>query len=411
MTPPLRRTRGDIIATCVITLVCVVMLGLAWYKAPIRTSHLSPAAAEFHPAAAPTRVPDALPELWRRDDAPPAPAQQTLAPQPVVVGGVVVLPSAHGVRGLNPRTGEELWSYEREETLCGLGSAWQKVTAVFDAGFGCGDVVQIKPQDGTYGKTRSALAEEPVGIVQSNDRVGIIGPERVELWREDAVRTIEYGDTPARQEPKMQPHVECSPAAALTRTTHLVLLDRCPDHSSWVRVMDTSPDDSRKPEITHEFALPTDTSTLVAVGSSALATYEDGALVSYSFSGTELSRTPITAPSPEALSSPFRPAIADLPHHMSWFDGHSWHLFEPTNLRATIHRDDALGTGVSLDGQLLYPVSGGIAVARSDSGEVQRTIPVDRGDWTGPVSLKIAGDVLVEQRGASVVALSLTDRT
>ncbi|MCF4006088.1 PQQ-binding-like beta-propeller repeat protein [Corynebacterium uropygiale] len=410
MTPPLRRTRGDIIATCIIVLVCVLALGLAWYKAPIRGSHLSPATAEFHAAAAPTRVPDSLPELWHRDDAQPAPAQQTVAPRPVVVGGVVILPSEHGVRGLDPRSGQQLWSYEREETLCGLGTAWQKVTAVFDAGFGCGDVVQIKPHDGTYGATRSAIAEDPVGIVQSNDRVGIIGAERVELWRDDAVRTIEYGDNPARQEPNMQPHVECSPAAALTRKDDLVLLDRCPDHSSWVRIMDTSPEDSRKPEVKHEFALSGDTSTLVALGASALAVYEDGALVSYDFSGAELSRTPIAPPAEGALDAPYRPAIADLPHHMSWYDGHSWHLFEPTDLRPTIHKDDALGTGVSLNGQLLYPVRGGVAVADSDTGEVRRTIPVDRGSWQGPVSLSLAGDVLVEQRGASVVALSLTGK-
>ena len=40
-----------------------------------------------------------------------------------------------------------------------------------------------------------------------------------------------------------------------------------------------------------------------------------------------------------------------------------------------------------------------------DNGKVLRTIPVDRKGYEGMVTLKQTGDVLVEKRGETVVAL------
>ena len=54
---------------------------------------------------------------------------------------------------------------------------------------------------------------------------------------------------------------------------------------------------------------------------------------------------------------------------------------------------------------LLVPTTKGIAVVDWDNGKVLRTIPVDRKGYTGQVTLKLAGEVLVEKRGDSVVAL------
>ena len=44
------------------------------------------------------------------------------------------------------------------------------------------------------------------------------------------------------------------------------------------------------------------------------------------------------------------------------------------------------------------------------NGALLRTIPVDRKGYTGPVTLRLAGDVLVEKRGKSVVALGRETR-
>ncbi|MGA9871972.1 MAG: hypothetical protein WBQ44_12620, partial [Rhodococcus sp. (in: high G+C Gram-positive bacteria)] len=57
-------------------------------------------------------------------------------------------------------------------------------------------------------------------------------------------------------------------------------------------------------------------------------------------------------------------------------------------------------------GRLLVPVTGGLAVTDPATGNIERTIPVDRGSYTGPVRTTVMGDVVVEQRGDQLVALN-----
>ena len=81
-------------------------------------------------------------------------------------------------------------------------------------------------------------------------------------------------------------------------------------------------------------------------------------------------------------------------------------MFTPTELRVDHIVDGALGTGVAVDDRLLVPTAEGIAVVNWSSGEVERTIDVDREGYSGPVSLTLAGTAIVEQRGSTAVALT-----
>lgn len=45
-------------------------------------------------------------------------------------------------------------------------------------------------------------------------------------------------------------------------------------------------------------------------------------------------------------------------------------------------------------------------MANWDTGETLRLIPVDRAGYTGEVSLAVAGNTLVEKRGADIVGLN-----
>ena len=58
-----------------------------------------------------------------------------------------------------------------------------------------------------------------------------------------------------------------------------------------------------------------------------------------------------------------------------------------------------MGTG------LLVPVAGAVSVRDPVSGRELRRIPVDRGDYTGVVSLRVLGPYVIEQRGDEVVTL------
>jgi len=57
-------------------------------------------------------------------------------------------------------------------------------------------------------------------------------------------------------------------------------------------------------------------------------------------------------------------------------------------------------------GQLLVPTQAGLLEVSPATGAPGTTIPVDRGTTSiGPIGLAVAGNVLLEQRGATVTAL------
>jgi hypothetical protein len=55
--------------------------------------------------------------------------------------------------------------------------------------------------------------------------------------------------------------------------------------------------------------------------------------------------------------------------------------------------------------RLIIPVTGGIAVYTPDTGNLERVIPVDRGDVSWPIVPSVVGTTVIEQRGHTVVAL------
>ena len=64
MNRPLRRTRGDLLATGAITVVSLAAVAGVWLTAPIRSSELTPAETEYTAPEQLDTVPDALPESW-----------------------------------------------------------------------------------------------------------------------------------------------------------------------------------------------------------------------------------------------------------------------------------------------------------------------------------------------------------
>ena len=253
--------------------------------------------------------------------------------------------------------------------------------------------------------------------------MGTLSRDRLELWRSDLVRTIEYGHVEAPQEADQQPHPDCALTSALTRMELLAITDLCPDSITdgvALRFMGTTPEDSRQPEIKQSIDLEPH-STLVSIGQTAAAVYTPttpagtARITSFNQQGKELNAATVpssplldgTAPTHhEDRTGVDTPQIADLPHHMSWFDGQRLYLFEPENLLISHIFEGALGTGIAVGGQLLYPNREGIAVADWNTGKILRVIPVDRQGYDGPVSLNQAGHTIIEQRDNTYVALN-----
>ena len=403
MKAPLRRTRGDLIATGVISAVAVLTLLIAFFTAPIRKDTLTPAAEEVPNGGMLAIAPEALSEgPTLHDDAPNT--------RPITVSGMIVTyDKDSGTITSSTPDGEAKWTYKRGVELCGMASAWDEVVAVYRTNIGCGDVVAIKAATGEYSHTRSAIAPEQVELISSNDRVGYIAPTRTEIWRSDLVRTVEYGEVEAPQEPDFQPNAGCTRTSALTRKEFFAVTEKCED-GSWLRMQKATPEDSRKPEL-HESVEIAEGAYLVAIGQEAAAVYDPGSskVSSFKQDGQQLASSAV--PQSDLLSdSPIgvvKPQVADLPHHMTYFDGQNLLLLDPETLEVTTIFGDAIGTGFGAGERLIYPTAQGIAVGNWDSQSVDRVIPVNRHGYTGPVSIGSAGATVVEKRGNEIAVLDL----
>ena len=399
MSKPLRRTRGDLIATAAIAGVSAVLLGTAFLTAPIRSAELTPAAETQEDFGQLAVVPSSLSESFSLDDDSPR-------AQPLVANGLIITHNNGTISATNP-DGETVWTYHRPNELCNIDQAWGKVVATYRDNAGCGDVVAIDSLTGQYAGTRSAIAPEVVTRLASNDRIGYASSERVELWRSDLVRTVEYGRVEAKQEPDMQPN-ECTITSALTRTELLAVTEIC-DDGAHLLLQEATPEDSRKPEILADIEINAD-AYLVAISQDAAAIYDpaESEVRAYTKEGTNVSSSSVPAMSGAQLGDDFVHVlpVADLPHHMSYWENDSLLLMEPAQLAVTGVFQGALGTGFAAGDRLLYASDNGVAVVDWDKNAVDKIIPVNRGGYTGPVHIASAGATIVEKRGDQVVVLA-----
>mgnify|MGYP002715081665 FL=1 len=399
MNAPLRRTRGDLIATGVIAGVSALLLGTAFFTAPARDAHLVSAAEEQQDFGQLAVVPKSFSEGFTLPDT-------SGRDQPLVANGLVITYNDHTLTATSPE-GEAVWTYERPNELCLVDQAWGKVVATYRDNAGCGDVVAIDAKTGKYAGTRSAIAPENVVRLASNDRVGYASSSRAEVWRSDLVRTVEYGYVEAKQEPDMQPH-ECTLTSALTRTELVAITEVCND-GTYLRLQEATPEDSRKPEVLADVEISPD-AYLVSISQDAAAVYDPATseVRGYNTEGTNISSSSV----PQMDSPEIGPdgtiknlPVADLPHHMSYWENNSLLLMEPSALAVTGVFQGALGTGFSAGEKLLYASDSGIAVVDWDKNAVDKIIPVNRGGYTGPVHISSAGATVVEKRGDEVVVM------
>lgn len=399
MSKPLRRTRGDVTATAVIAAVAALLVVIAYFTAPIRASDLASAPEELENAGRLAAAPNQLEEAFRLPDHSPE-------LRPVVVNGLIITYNEGTITATTAK-GDTAWTYHRPNELCVLGQAWGKVVAAYKDNAGCGDVVAIEALTGTYAGTRSAIAPDEVTSVMSNDRVGYVSSTRAELWRSDMVRTVEYGAVEAPQEPDMQPNT-CQLTSALTRTELFAVTETCKD-GAYLRLQDATPEDSRKPEIYSSVEIEKD-AYLIAISQDSAAVYDPDTrqIRAYDQEGNQVSSSSVPALA-DALTldnGVHILPVADLPHHMTYFEGGYLVLMEPAKLAATGVFQGALGTGFAAGDRLLYASDGGVAVVDWDANEVEKIIPVDRGDYSGPVFIDSAGATVVEKRGEEVVVLA-----
>ncbi|NMH97161.1 hypothetical protein [Pseudonocardia acidicola] len=404
--PPERRRRGDIVAAAVLVVVLFAAAALYWlHSAAANTESVTdPAMSGAAAPPAPAAVPDGFVEAWR------APSAAT--PVPVVAGPGVVTGDGSAVVGRDAETGRQRWSYTRDLPLCTVGEGFGRALALYQNGQYCSELTALDAATGARGPQRNSDVRPGTRLLTNGTLVAATGTDYLEVWRSDLVKTLEYGEIRAPEQPGQQPRTGCTYGSFAMTTGRLGVIERCPGDST-DRLTVLKPDgagDSSKPQEEFSVLLPAAGAQLIALSAdrAVVALPEPARLQILDRSGTQVGLIPSDVPATDLAAAPpggVARVSADA-RRVYWWTGSRTVALDRADLVPLWTLAGTLGPGTSYAGQLLLPVRGGLLQVDPTRGTVVRTIPVDRSGWTGPVALATQGSVLLEQRGPELVALT-----
>ncbi|MET8878294.1 hypothetical protein [Nocardia sp. NPDC004604] len=410
MLAPERRTRADIISAVAIAVVVVIAAVVVWARSDARGTESVTAEHPVSTPAAADQVPTSLHELWHAAD--PA------ANRALVAAGTVVTGADGTVTGHDPRTGADLWHYRRDLSLCGVESQFGTVIAVYKDQRGCSQAILLAGEDGARRTARSSYMDPAVQLSVDGTYVLAQGPRRLEMWRSDLVRTIEYGYVDAPVNVKTQPRKGCKLLSSSSSSTRLAVLERCPeDPTDRLTVLNPAPKDNTVPEeygshILNGTGADSPDARVIAVSDNRIVVYLPGAAATAGAEATaprlEVFDSTGNALVVHQLSAPLsdKTTTTRISSLFLVFTGNSLIALNASTFDPIWAAPGALGSPVFMAGRLLMPVDGAIAILDPTSGTEVTRIPVARPGYDGsPISLAVLGTTVLEKRGAEIYAL------
>ncbi|MFF2085790.1 PQQ-binding-like beta-propeller repeat protein [Nocardia sp. NPDC058176] len=410
MLAPERRTRADILAAVAIAVALVVAAIVVWARADATGTESVTADSPAPTVTAATQLPAELRELWHAPDASSGRA--------LTAGNVVVTGDAGTVSGRDPRTGEQRWWYHRDMPLCGVESQFGTVIATYRDQRGCSQTTMLEGDTGERRVARSSYMDDAIRLTGDGTYLLALGPDRLEMWRSDLVRTLEYGYVDAPVNPNTQPRADCALRSAASSSTRLSVLERCPgDTTDRLTVLNPAPKEATHPEEHGSRVLTApgaDSPELrvVAVSENKTAVYYPpteptatglglpARLAVHDGTGNEIATHPLDAPWSE------RATVARLGTAIYIFTGDSLIALSPNTLQPAWTVPDVLGTPALMAGRLLVPVADGQLALDTTDGSTVARIPVQRSDYQGDViGTAVLGDTVFERRGGQLYAL------
>ncbi|WP_227996281.1 Rv3212 family protein [Nocardia australiensis] len=410
MLAPERRTRADIIAAVAIVALVGIAAVLVWARGDANGTE---SVTADHPASTPAtadRLPGTLRELWH---APDGAASRALA-----AAGAVITADDGAVVGRDPQTGEQLWLYRRDMPLCGVESQFGTVVAVYRDQRGCSQTTQLAGDSGARRTARSSYMDPTLRLSVDGTYTLAQGPQRLEMWRSDLVRTLEYGYVDAPVNVKTQPRKGCSLLSSASSSSRLAVLERCPaDPANRLTVLNPAPKENTVPEEygSHVLVGPgTDSADarVLAVSDNRIMLYLPGEpaaagaeaavprLAVYDANGNPLVVHQLSAPLTE------NSATVRISSAFYVFTGNSVIASSASTFDPLWTTPDALGTPALMAGRVLVPVAGGLVALDPGSGAEVARIPFERTGYDGsPISLAVLGSTILERRGGELYAL------
>ncbi|WP_396286064.1 hypothetical protein [Amycolatopsis sp. PS_44_ISF1] len=396
------RGRDRVIAALIAVVVVVVALIVA---ANSDNLHTSRALAEPPPALppAPEAVPGSMAQLWQ------APSSAT--PVPIGEGGTATTADGGEVAGRDPLTGRIRWHYTRDNLqLCTVDSAWGRVNAVYHKSQGCSEVTQLDPATGRITAQRNGDAELGTRLVSDGSHVTTTGRRLLDTWRDDLVKSMEYGQVPAIVNPNKQPRTGCTYGTVAAAADKVGVIERCPgDPHDRLTVYKATGEHEDEPPVVFSSVLAGSRARVIAMSGDLTAVLlpEEKLLVIYGADGAEKSAYPMNLPAGDLAGDPAGGVepTSRTDSGIYWFTGTKTVALSRDDLTPRWTLDGTLGPGITFARQLVVPIKGGLAVLNEPDGSTIRTVGVNRGDYAGPVRLTELGPVLLEQRGPTVAAL------
>ena len=399
--------RRDKVLAAAITVAFLLTASLVWATSATRATTSNVAAAGPAVPPAPSVVPGSLAEIWQ--------ARSAAAPVPIANANTVVTADGGEVAGRDPITGKIRWNYTRDLQLCTVAAAWSKVNAVYrhvgvNGLGGCSEVTQLDPATGRRTAQRNGDAEFGTRLVSDGSHVTTTGTKLLNSWRDDLVKTMEYGEVRALVKPNAQPRKGCTFGTVAAAAGNVGVIERCPgDPGDRLTVYKSSGGEADEPKPVFSSVLAGRSAKVVAMSgeSTAVALPEQKLLVIYGIDGNQRAAYPLDLPAGDLAQDP--PGGVETTSvtesAVYWFTGTKTLALSIGDLTPRWTLDSAAGPGITFANQLVVPIKGGLAVLNEKDGSTIRTIGVDRRGYTGPVQLGTIGPVLLEQRGDTLAAL------
>ncbi|MDQ4032202.1 MAG: hypothetical protein M3332_08020 [Actinomycetota bacterium] len=414
MPAPERRSRLDVIATAVLAVAVLAVSSALWWTSDARHTKLAtaPGPAPENRDSTNTQVPSSLTEAWRA----PSPA----TPVPLVQGGTVITGDGGVVAGRELVSGAVRWSYRRDRPLCTVAAAFQQAVAVYQRGDTCSEVTALAWADGRRGPQRTGPVEAPTRLVANGNRVVASGQRYLEVWRSDLVRTLAYGRLPTPVQPGAQPRPDClhgsmalglatGSGGAAGSGNQLALIEQCPGERVRLTVQRSTPKQPDQPEVDFSTVLSGSQARVVALNRDrvAVAMPDPARLMVLDKQGKAVAEHPLAVPDSDLRGNPSGGVVEATvtPTAVYWFTGSATVALDIVDLRPRWTRAGSLGSGSEVAGRLLLPVPGALAVVDTTTGQQVGALPVDRGDYRGPVGTASSEGVVLERRGGILVAL------
>ncbi|WP_318305808.1 Rv3212 family protein [Amycolatopsis solani] len=398
---PWNRGRDRVLAAAIAVAVLAAGLIIGTTSDSAATDHTRAAAPPPLPAA-PDKVPGSLAELWS--------ARSGATPVPVVAGDAVATADGGEVAARDPLTGQIRWHYARDLPLCTLNETWGRLNAVYHKTENCSEVTQLDPGTGRITAQRNGNAELGTQLVSDGSHVTATGKKLLDTWRDDLVKSAEYGQVPALVNAGKQPRTGCTYGTVAAASGKIGVIERCPgDPADRLTVYKAAPEKDDEPQVSFSSVLAGKRARVIAMSGelTAVVLPDQKLLVTYNGDGTQRAAYPLDVPPSDLAQDPPSgvEATTQTAANVYWFSGSKTLALSRDDLSPRWTLSSAMGPGITFANQLVVPIKGGLAVLNENDGSTIRTVGVDRRGYSGAVRLGAAGPVLLEERGETLTAL------